>query len=111
MLGCACTAHASTACSTSGTGNLNRTLTSLPCRRTRQGATDSYVNAELYRAFWGLQAAFQNPHHTLEPSRWAAAVAALNRVLDAFARLPIAFGRSGGTVSVELGITVWPALP
>ncbi len=64
------------------------------------------MDAELYRSFWGLQAAFQNPTHTLEPSRWAGAVAALNRVLDAFGRTPIALGRSGGSAGAELGITV-----
>lgn len=75
---------------------------------TPQGATDSNgqpVDAELYAAFWGLQSSFQNPYQALEPARWSSVVVALNRVLDAFGRLPIAFGRGAGA-GTELGITV-----
>ena len=80
-------------------------------RACAQGAVDSNgqpVDAKLYRAFWGLQAAFRHPYQTLEPARWAAAARDLHLVLDAFARLPIAFGRGAGSSAAELGITVRP---
>ena len=54
-----------------------------------QGALDSggqAIDAPLYRAFWGLQGAFQAPYAAMEPSRWAATIADVKRVLAAFAQ-------------------------
>ena len=67
------------------------------------------MDAKLYRAFWGLQHAFQHPYQTLDPARWAGAVRDLNLVLEAFGRLPIAAGRSAGSSASELGLTARPA--
>ena len=54
-----------------------------------QGTLDSdgqAIDAPLYAAFWGLQAAFQAPYAAMEPSRWAATIADVKRVLAAFAQ-------------------------
>ena len=67
------------------------------------------MDAKLYRAFWGLQHAFQHPYQTLDPARWAGAVRDLNLVLEAFGRLPMAAGRSAGSSASELGLTARPA--
>ncbi|KAK9827255.1 hypothetical protein WJX81_004028 [Elliptochloris bilobata] len=90
------------------TGVFN-TAHSTPVEDVPEGTTDSNgqpVDAKLYRALWGLQDAFRHPYQTLDPARWASAVRDLNLVLDAFGRLPIAYGRGAGSSASELGITV-----
>jgi hypothetical protein len=54
-----------------------------------QGAVDSEgqpIDAAFYRTFWGLQGAFQAPYAAMEPSKWAAAVGDIKRVLAEFAK-------------------------
>ena len=44
------------------------------------------VDAAFYRTFWGLQATFQAPYPAMEPSRWAATIADIKRVLVEFGK-------------------------
>lgn len=54
-----------------------------------QGAVDSNgkpVDAAFYTTFWGLQALFQQPYAAMEPSKWAATIADIKRVLTEFTK-------------------------
>ncbi|BDA44079.1 probable THO complex subunit 1 [Coccomyxa sp. Obi] len=77
------------------------------------GAVDSNgkpVDAGFYATFWGLQASFQQPYAVMEPSKWAATIADIKRVLAEFTKQPVALasssGGEGGDVLEEAALTV-----
>ncbi len=44
------------------------------------------MDAAFYTTFWGLQALFQQPYAAMEPSKWAATIADIKRVLTEFTK-------------------------
>ncbi|CAL8470063.1 g9605 [Coccomyxa elongata] len=68
------------------------------------------VDAAFYATFWGLQALFQQPYAAMKPSKWAATIADIKRVLTEFTKQPVVLasssGGEGGDVLEEAALTV-----